>query len=97
MSESLDQVLALIKEELDAEEMDKAHIEELFQKLRDMIESVLADKSNSVEEKETKLSMVSELLAQYEEQARQQRTLIQDGLKKLSKGRRSLKEYQENT
>lgn len=97
MSESLDQVLVLIKEELDAEEMDKTHIEELFQKLRDKIESVLADKSNSVEEKEAKLSMVSELLTQYEEQAKQQRTVIQDGLKKLSKGRRSLKEYQENT
>lgn len=97
MSESLDQVLVLIKEELDAEQMDKTHIEELFQKLRDKIESVLADKSNSVEEKETKLSMVSELLTQYEEQAKQQRRVIQDGLKKLSKGRRSLKEYQENT
>ncbi len=97
MSESLDQVLVLIKEELDAGEMDKTHIEELFQKLRDKVESVFADESKSVEEKETKLSMVSELLTQYEEQARQQRALIQDGLKKLSKGRRSLKEYQENT
>ena len=97
MSESLDQVLVLIQEELDAEEMDKARIEELFKELPNKIENVLADDSSLVEEKETKLNMVSELLGQYETEARKQKALIQDGLKKLSKGRRSLKEYKENT
>lgn len=97
MSESLDQLLLSIKDELDAEQMDKAHIEELFQKLRNKVEEVLLDDSNTTEEKGKKLNIVSELLAQYEDQARQQKTLIQEGLKKLSKGRRSLKEYQENT
>jgi siroheme synthase (precorrin-2 oxidase/ferrochelatase) len=97
MSESLDQLLVLVKEELDAEEMDKVRIEELFKELRNKIENVLTDDSSSVEAKKTKLSMVNELLGHYEAEARKQRALIQDCLKKLFKGRRSLKEYQENT
>lgn len=97
MSESLDQLLALIKDELDTEQMDQAHVERLFLKLRKRIDEVLSDNKSTSEDKGKKLSAVSDVLSRYEKEANQQKAVIQDGLKKLTKGRRSLKEYQDNT
>lgn len=97
MSESFDQLLALIKDELDAEQMNKTHVEELFLKLRKRVDEVLSDSASTAEEKGKKLGAVSDVLNHYEKEAKQQKTVIQDGLKKLTRGRRSLKEYQENT
>ncbi|MDV6316971.1 hypothetical protein [Idiomarina sp. HP20-50] len=97
MSESLDQLLALIKDELDTEQMDQAHVERLFLKLRKRIDEVLSDNESTSEDKGKKLSAVSDVLSRYEKEANQQKAIIQDGLKKLTKGRRSLKEYQDNT
>lgn len=97
MSESLHQQLALIKEELDAERMDEAHIEALFLKLRKQVEDVLSGGAHSPEEKAKELRAVSDVLNLYEKEAKQQKSLIQEGLKKLTKGRRSMKEYKENT
>jgi len=97
MSQSLEQLLVLIKGELDTEQMDQANIERLFLKLRKRVDEVLSDSESTSEEKGKKLSAVSDILSSYEKEANQQKAVIQEGLKKLTKGRRSVKEYQDNT
>jgi hypothetical protein len=97
MPGNLDELLVKIKDELDSEQMDDSQILDLFQELRAEIKLVLLDQQIDEENKARKLDEVLKLLNSYEAEALKQKELIQEGLKKLTKGRRSMKEYKENT
>lgn len=95
--DSFDELLTKIKTELDSEHMDESHVDLLFHKLRQNIELFVSENQFDVNVKREKLSEVSTLLSKYEREALEQRETIQEGLKKLNKGRHSLKEYNKNT
>ncbi|WP_289117313.1 hypothetical protein [uncultured Idiomarina sp.] len=97
MPGNLDELLIEIKDELDSEQMDDSHVLELFQELRAEIKLVVSNQQIDEENKARKLDEVLKLLNSYEAEALKQKELIQEGLKKLTKGRRSMKEYKENT
>ncbi|MGM0906007.1 MAG: hypothetical protein ACQEVQ_05710 [Pseudomonadota bacterium] len=97
MVSSLDELLKKIKDELGSERIDESHLNGLFEELRSQTESIILDSNLREEEKAKKLNDISMLLREYEKEALKQKELIQGALKKLTKGRRSMKEYRENT
>ncbi|HAS22861.1 hypothetical protein V6D52_03250 [Idiomarina loihiensis] len=96
MTPQLKLLLERIKDELDSEQMDESHVDVLFHKLRESVESEMSKSDTSEAEKADVLTEVGTLLRQYEKEAQSQKERIQNGLKKLSKGRRSMKEYNKN-
>lgn len=97
MTPHLKLLLERIKDELDSEQMDESHVDVLFHKLRESVESEMSKSDTSETEKADILTEVSTLLRQYEKEAQSQKERIKNGLKKLSKGRRSMKEYRRNS
>lgn len=79
-----------------AEGLSEQQLEDKFVALRNAIAELMNNPSLSETAKADVLKQIQSTLAEFEEQALEQRQAIQQGLGKLSKSRRSVKQYQQN-
>lgn len=96
MHSELNHHLESIKHHLEAEDVDSSAIEQSFSELRKSIAAVVTDRQLNTAEKAQLINYAQQQLEKFEAQAKEQKQVIHDGIKKIAKGRRSLKSYKEN-